>query len=56
MHQRILLQEMAGAVTSSDEVRVVPAIAPIPIDDVNTSYGAPEAIERPKKKRRQRAT
>ena len=44
-----LVAGVAGAVTSSDEVRVVPAIAPIPIDDVNTSYGAPEAIERPKK-------
>ena len=44
-----LVAGIAGAVTSTDEVRVVPAIAPIPIDDVNTSYGAPEAIERPKK-------
>ena len=44
-----LVAGVAGAVTSSDEVRVVPAIAPIPIDDVNEQYGKAEPVERPKK-------
>ena len=29
----------AGAVQSGDNIKLVPAIAPIPINDVDTSYG-----------------
>ncbi len=41
---------VAAAVSSSDEVRLVPAIAPIPIGEVNEQYGKAEPVERPKKK------
>ena len=44
-----LVAGVAGAITSSDEVKLVPAIAPIPIDDVNEQYGKAEPVERPKK-------
>ena len=44
---------VAGAVSSSDEVRLVPAIAPIPIGEVNEQYGKAEPVERPKKKEEQ---
>ena len=45
-----LVAGVRGAVASSDEVKLVPAIAPIPIDDVNTSYGVAQAYRaRPKK-------
>ena len=40
----------SGAVTKTDEVKLVPAIAPIPINDVDKSYGTTEPIERPRKK------
>ena len=30
---------VAGAISSSDEVRLVPAIAPVPVEDVNEQYG-----------------
>ena len=44
-----LVAGVAGAVTSSDEVKLVPAIAPIPVSDVNEQYGRAEPVERPKK-------
>ena len=44
-----MLRGVAGAVTSSDEVKLVPAIAPIPVSDVNEQYGRAEPVERPKK-------
>ena len=44
---------VAGAISSSDEVRLVPAIAPIPIGEVNEQYGKAEPVERPKKKEEQ---
>ena len=44
-----LVAGVAGAIPSSDEVKLVPAIAPIPIDDVNEQYGKAEPVERPKK-------
>ena len=44
---------VAAAVSSSDEVRLVPAIAPIPIGEVNEQYGKAEPVERPKKKEEQ---
>ena len=44
-----LVAGVAGAVTSSDEVKLVPAIAPIPVSDVNEQYGKAEPVERPKK-------
>lgn len=45
-----LVAGVAGAVTSSDEVKLVPAIAPIPVSDVNEQYGRAEPVERPKEK------
>ena len=44
-----LVAGVAGAITSSDEVKLVPAIAPIPVSDVNEQYGRAEPVERPKK-------
>ena len=44
-----LVAGVASAVTSSDEVKLVPAIAPIPVSDVNEQYGKAEPVERPKK-------
>ena len=44
---------MAGVVSSSDEVRLVPAIAPVPVEDVNEQYGKAQPVERPKKKEEQ---
>ena len=44
---------VAAAVSSSDEVRLVPAIAPIPVSEVNEQYGKAEPVERPKKKEEQ---
>ena len=44
-----LVAGVAGAITSSDEVKLVPAIAPIPVSDVNEQYGKAEPVERPKK-------
>ena len=44
-----LVAGVASAVTSSDEVKLVPAIAPIPVSDVNEQYGRAEPVERPKK-------
>ena len=41
---------VAGAVSNSDQVRLVPAIAPIPVSEVNEQYGKAEPVERPKKK------
>ena len=49
-----LVAGVAGAITSSDEVKLVPAIAPIPVSDVNEQYGRAEPIERPKEKEGQR--
>ena len=46
-----LVAGVAGAVTSSDEVKLVPAIAPIPVSDVNEQYGRAEPVERPKKEK-----
>ena len=39
----------AGAIANSQGVRVVPAIAPIPVSEVDTSYGQANVIERPPK-------
>jgi len=36
---------IAGAVSSSDQVKLVPAIAPIPVDEVDMSYGRPNYIQ-----------
>ena len=36
---------VAGAIQSSDSTKLVPAIAPLPIDDVDMSYGRPNHIE-----------
>ena len=44
-----LVAGVSGAVTSSDEVKLVPAIAPIPVSDVSEQYGRAEPVERPKK-------
>ena len=44
---------MAGVISSSDEVRLVPAIAPVPVEDVNEQYGKAQPVERPKKKEEQ---
>ena len=38
---------VAGAVSSTDDVKLVPAIAPIPIREVDDSYGKIEPIEKP---------
>ncbi len=44
-----LVAGVAGAVTNTDEVKIVPAIAPIPINEVDTTYGRGEPVERPDK-------
>ena len=36
---------VAGAIQSSDSTKLVPAIAPLPIDDVDMSYGRPNHIQ-----------
>ena len=36
---------VAGAVNSTDNVKLVPAIAPIPVTDVDMSYGRPDPIQ-----------
>ena len=36
---------VAGAVNSTDDVKLVPAIAPIPVTDVDMSYGRPDPIQ-----------
>ena len=36
---------MAGAIQSGDSTKLVPAIAPIPIDNVDMSYGRPNHIQ-----------
>ena len=36
---------VAGAIQSGDSTKLVPAIAPIPIDNVDMSYGRPNHIE-----------
>ena len=38
---------IAGAIESGDNTKLVPAIAPIPIQDVDKSYGQTTPIERP---------
>ena len=42
-----LASGVAGAVTKTDKVKLIPAIAPIPMDAVDKSYGTTEPIERP---------
>ena len=44
----------AGAIANNQGARVVPAIAPIPISEVDTSYGQANVIERPPKEEDQR--
>ena len=38
---------IAGAIESSDDTRLVPAIAPIPVEAVDKSYGTTTPIEKP---------
>ena len=42
-----LASGVAGAITKTDEVKLIPAIAPIPVDAADRSYGTTEPIERP---------
>ena len=42
-----LASGVASAVSSTDDVKLVPAIAPIPIREVDDSYGKIEPIEKP---------
>ena len=42
-----LASGVASAVSSTDDVKLVPAIAPIPIREVDDSYGTTEPIEKP---------
>ena len=39
-----LASGVAGAVTKTDKVKLIPAIAPIPMDAVDKSYGTTEPI------------
>ena len=38
---------IAGAIESSDDTKLVPAIAPIPVEAVDKSYGTTTPIEKP---------